>query len=225
MTTKWNILRQQFVIEHSSTGVTLKAWCKSRNMSYHTARKHIKVRAQIAQPSVRKKCSKQSIKEVLKPPISKSNKHINHYVTWLYGQAKETEESIGNALSKKRVAVLDYQNVLAFDYNYDFINGYEAALQYSSALHEALREGNKNLTMMQMQRSDRDVEIKHVLDEMSGELTMDMHLQLYEKLGDLFVIDHEMSARIFPLSNLLNIQRLRIAQIARIIALMRDGKM
>lgn len=225
MATKWNILRKQFLIERSSTGVTLKAWCKSRNISYHTARRYIKVRAHYAQLTMRKNYYDQNEVNAQKHSTTNTNSIENQCVRCIPGEVDINKDVNKRVLSKKRVVVLDYQKVWVVDYNYEFINSYEEALQYLSALRESLHEGEKALTLLEKQESELKVEKKQILDAMSDEVGTDLWLSLNKKYFDTSDKWLQKSDQMFSLIRFLCSQNRRADEIDYIMFLMRDGKM
>ncbi|AZF92931.1 MAG: terminase small subunit [Phage NG54] len=70
----WGVLQQQFLAEHSVTGISPKEWCEIQGLNYATARRHIKKpAAQSAQKTAQKKVRTAQKKECANEPVRNSD--------------------------------------------------------------------------------------------------------------------------------------------------------
>lgn len=70
----WGVLQQQFLAEHSVTGISPKEWCEIQGLNYATARRHIKKpTAQSAQKTAQKKVRTAQKKECANEPVHNSD--------------------------------------------------------------------------------------------------------------------------------------------------------
>ncbi|HCD1132066.1 TPA: terminase small subunit [Morganella morganii] len=70
----WGVLQQQFLAEHSVTGISPKEWCEIQGLNYATARRHIKKpTAQSAQKTAQKKVRTAQKKECANEPVRNSD--------------------------------------------------------------------------------------------------------------------------------------------------------
>lgn len=70
----WGVLQQQFLAEHSVTGISPKEWCEIQGLNYATARRYIKKpAAQSAQKIAQKKVRTAQKKEYANEPVRNSN--------------------------------------------------------------------------------------------------------------------------------------------------------
>ena len=70
----WGVLQQQFLAEHSVTGISPKEWCEIQGLNYATARRYIKKpTAQSAQKTAQKKVRTAQKKECANEPVRNSD--------------------------------------------------------------------------------------------------------------------------------------------------------
>ena len=78
---KWKKLRVQFLKEYIDTGISLKSWCKNRNISVYSARRYIKVRKEERLLGMRKSDNAQmkenTCSDTVNNTLSKENQHVN----------------------------------------------------------------------------------------------------------------------------------------------------
>jgi hypothetical protein len=224
MANDWNRLNQQFLKEYAITGITVKEWCKKSNLNYDTARRYIKPNAQNSQSTTRKIHRAQNEKNAQKKLTLNNDSLKNQVVNDVKVDGLANSHSLKIVPSKKRVASIGNQKVNHFEHYGVFIATYEDALQYQSALKESYREKHKNLTLLQMQRSDLMVKIERVENELDknkldGYLTHEQSFSLFEEYLALDIILVDKSDQIVSLINVLLSQERRIAEILKCIAL------
>lgn len=195
MATNWKVLHQQFLKEHSLSGISVKAWCEKNKLNYATAKRHIKLNAQPAECKVR---SEQNWKTAQEPPITKLNKHNNQIVNQHESDASTNKATNKSALSKKRVASFANQNARTFGHYSEFITTDEDAVRYESASNTKLDD---ELKLMRMQLSNLMVAIKMVEADLRNDVKVEQKIQLHESYEKYQTAASVKVARIESLEN------------------------
>jgi len=176
MATNWQALNQQFLNERARTGISVKEWCKKKNINLATARRHIKPIQLVS-----KKYHTKKIKNAQKIGITNSNKQINHTLNDKSSCSSVNITEYVKPIQKKRIASLANQNARKFGHYSEFITTDEDVARYTSASSTKL---NDELKLTRMQLSNLMVALKEVETDLSKDLTIDQKIELhrsYEK--------------------------------------------
>lgn len=176
MSTNWQALNKQFLNERARTGISVKEWCKKKNINIATARRHIKPTKLVSKKSHAKK-----IKNAQNIDITNSNKQINHTLNDKNPCSSENITKYVKPIQKKRIASLANQNARKFGHYSEFITTDEDVARYTSASSTKL---NDELKLMRMQLSNLMVALKQAETDLSADLTIDQRIELhrsYEK--------------------------------------------
>ncbi|WP_354624875.1 cell division protein DivIVA [Psychromonas sp. MME2] len=198
MATQWHKLHQQFLTEYAYSGISVKAWCKKEQINYATARRHIKINAQIMPPTVRTMRSDENVKTTHLPLITESNKIKNQLVNEINIDTSTHKTTDKEASAKKRVASLANQNARTFGHYSEFITTSEDAVRYASAATTKL---NDELKLMRMQLSNLMVAIKMVEEELHSNASVDQKIPLHESYEKYQTAASVKVARIESLEN------------------------
>jgi hypothetical protein len=172
MATNWQALNQQFLNERARTGISVKEWCKKKNINLATARRHIKPIQLVS-----KKYHAKKIKNAQKIGITNSNKQINHILNDKSSCPSVNITEYVKPIQKKRIASLANQNARKFGHYSEFITTDEDVVRYTSASSTKL---NDELKLMRMQLSNLMVALKEVETDLTIEQKIELH-RSYEK--------------------------------------------
>lgn len=168
----WGVLQQQFLAEHSVTGISPKEWCEIQGLNYATARRHIKKpTAQNAQKTAQKKVRTAQKKECANEPVR------NSYIPDAQGNKSDNAQNDETEFDLRKYGLNDMQA--------RFVTEYLIDLNRTAAYKRAGYKGEGNTAYVNASRLLRNAKVSKAITEALAarerrtEITQDAVLKMW----------------------------------------------
>ncbi|MFT6905980.1 MAG: hypothetical protein ACJAS1_002643 [Oleiphilaceae bacterium] len=206
MNSKWEILREQFLAELFSTKITLKSWCEKMDISYHSARRYIKVGEEKKLHHMRKNNNAQLQKSTFNNDTEINDIHKNQPVR-LGGRRGDINKDLNEmSPTKKRILFNKDQQKFIIENNLEFVKSYEDAMQYKLTLLGLIYKAEQKIIVIRLNQFSLMSEIGQLTSAFNSERSSQKSLLITEKILNIHEdLDLE-SVLSFSLSNFMGEQ-------------------